>query len=165
MKVFNSLNNSLVWISYVSLALMVIIVFIDVFLRYFLNSPLKGAYELVLLAMTLAGGFAILYTAMQKGHVGVDILSNRLPRRVQLVLQVFASALGLITWGMVAYWTFVGGVRLLRYGQVTDSLHIKTGPFQLALAVGLSLCCIVLLIQAFHPAVEAKSEDEEEPST
>ena len=60
------------------LALMVLLITADVIMRYFLDSPIKGSYELIqiMLAMIVFLGLAFMQT--QKGHVSITLLTSKL---------------------------------------------------------------------------------------
>ena len=67
----------------------------DVVGRYFLSSPIHWAWELnnyLLLASVFFGGA---YTQLVQGHVSIDIVYRRLPRRVQKRVFFLLSVLAL----------------------------------------------------------------------
>ncbi len=157
---FYSVIEVLVWIGYLALAGIVLVTLIDGTGRYLFNRPLQGSYAFVLLGMLILGGFAITYTAVKKGHVAIDLLVARFSRRAQIVIESIASLLGFGTWALLAYQVYLGSL----LPDTTEDLRIPRGPFLFTLAVTIFLCCLTLLIQAFHPEVveEKPGEKKEE---
>lgn len=150
---FYLITNSVVWIGSIATAGIVLIVFVDVCGRYFLNKPLQGAYELVEQGMGVLGGFAIMYAAVKQGHVAIDLVPRRFSRRTQMIMQSTFSFLGFGTWAVVAY--EVCAVRLVRALEISEATAgippISVVPALLMLVLGVFLCSLTLLIQTFHP--------------
>ena len=77
------------------------LLFLEVILRYFFNSPTVWANEL---AQMLFGAYAILaggYILRTGGHVNVDILYSRLSTKSKAALDVFTSILFFLFCGML----------------------------------------------------------------
>jgi TRAP-type mannitol/chloroaromatic compound transport system permease small subunit len=77
------------------------LLFMEVILRYFFNSPTVWANEL---AQMLFGAYAILaggYIMRTGGHVNVDILYSRLSKRAKAGLDIFTSILFFLFCGML----------------------------------------------------------------
>lgn len=158
---FDSVTKVLNWIGYISLTGIVLITCVDVFGRYCLNKPLLGSIEILELSMAILGGFAMLYTTTQRGHISVDLFFIRFSRRIQVIIDSFGSLLGFGTWGLIAYQVYLLGIRLLKSGDSTNMLRIPLSPFQFILALGLSLYSLTLLIQGLRPLILKESEKRE----
>jgi len=77
------------------------LLFLEVILRYFFNSPTVWANEL---AQMFFGAYAILaggYIMRTGGHVNVDILYSRLSKKSRAVLDIFTSTLFFLFCGML----------------------------------------------------------------
>jgi TRAP-type C4-dicarboxylate transport system permease small subunit len=154
-KAYYSITEVAAWVGYAATVAIVFIVFVDVCGRYFINAPLRGSFELVEQTMVLSGGFAIIYSTVKRGHIIIDVIFNRLPKRIQAVMSGVFSLAGFgISVGM-AYYLYLFSLRHLEpYPQVTTILKISTSPFQFGLAVAMALCGIVFLMQTFELWVE-----------
>jgi TRAP-type C4-dicarboxylate transport system permease small subunit len=86
---------------FLMLAMLVIVV--DVTLRFFFNSPIKGATESIALLMpyVVFGSFSI--TLLLGQHVRMTLISDRLPAKTQLVLDIIGSAVGALAVGVLTY--------------------------------------------------------------
>lgn len=157
-RAFSSLTQVLNWVGYVSLSGIVLVTSADVIGRYFFNKPLLGALEVLELSMAVLGGFAMLYTTAQRGHISVDLFFVMFPKRVQKVIDCFGSLLGFVTWAFIAYEVYVMGKRMLKAGDATVQLYIPIAPFQFVLALGLALFSLALLIQGLRPLFAKESD-------
>ncbi len=147
------------WIGYVALAGIVLIVFVDVCGRYFLNKPLLGSNELVAQGMCILAGFAIMNATVKRGHVSLDLIIRRFPRCVQKIMQRIFSLLGFGISIMLAYGVYLLALRYANRGMTTEILGISTMPFTLLFAAALFLSSLVLLIQSFQPVVSEETEE------
>jgi TRAP-type C4-dicarboxylate transport system permease small subunit len=156
-RAFYSLTDVAVWIGFVALIVSILIVCIDVGGRYLLNSPLKGGYEILTLVLIIMVGAAILYTTLHRGHVGVDLLVVTLPRRMRIVVGMVGSVLGFLSWGILAYYTFLRSAQAFAIDERTPSLlRLPVAPFYLVLAITTFLCSLAYLMEVFHPVDPAE---------
>lgn len=147
----NSLTKVINLIGYATLAGAVLVTAVNVCGRYILKKPLLGEVDMVELGMAVFGGVAMFLTTTKRHHVSVDVLVIRFSRRTQAVLGRIASLLGCVTWGVLAYLVFLDGLERLENGSCTATLRVSQGPFAIALAIGLFLICVTMLIQVFRP--------------
>lgn len=160
-KAYYSITEVVAWIGYAATVAIVLIVFIDVCGRYFFSSPLRGGFEIVEETMVLSGGFAILYSAVKRGHIIIDILFRRFSKRIKIIMSSVFSLVGFGTCVGVAYYLYLFSLRQLHpYPQVTTILKMSTSPFQFGLAIAMVLCGLAYLMQAFELWVEGYKEME-----
>ena len=143
-----NLDAVTLWIHYIGgiiLALLMLMTAADVFGRYLLNHSIKWVKEISEVMLILIVFFGAAYTATKKEHVRVELLIMRFSKRVQVVIEAFASLLSSVMVGMIA----VQGVTLTivqrSRGTVTQLLEIPLWPFALLLSFGAALLCMVLL--------------------
>jgi TRAP-type C4-dicarboxylate transport system permease small subunit len=119
----------------------------DVISRYFLNSPIPGAFELVQLMLAGLVFFGLAHTATQKRHIVVEILFVKLPEMAQVIVAVITSLLSI---GLFIVTVF-GIVDLVQVqweaNTVTSVLEIPIYPVAIAMAFGVALLCLVLLTE------------------
>jgi TRAP-type C4-dicarboxylate transport system permease small subunit len=153
-----SANKVMVYIAAVALFGMMAVTVIDVIGRYFFNSPLMGAYELVGILLAMAGTWAMAYTQIQKGHIRVDFVLKRLPQGTQLILTSLAHFVGLLACSILT-WRLIGlaGYFLsLTKGSKTDTMGIPLFPFVVITAIGTGMLALVLLFDFIHSLAEVK---------
>ncbi len=157
LKGFNSATEALFWLGCVALVGIVLLVFADICGRYFLTMPVQGSIELVEQAMAIVGGSAIMYAAVKRGHVAVDVLLARFSRHTQMIMQRIFSLLGFGTWALLAYRVYMDTLEVIKISQTTDVLHISIAPFMLILMLAVFLSSLALLIQTFHPVASEET--------
>jgi TRAP-type C4-dicarboxylate transport system permease small subunit len=158
----NKITDFIRLIAYVFLTGMVLLTFGDVTGRFFFHKPVLGTIELTEIGMAVLGGIAIFHTSTKHGHIAVDLLSSKFPRKMQMIVSSLGFLLGAATFGAVAYEVFKDGQSKVDVNRITDVFKIPVGPFEYVFAVGLglfSLTLVIQAIQAFGP--EAKKPEDE----
>ena len=128
------------------LALMMFLTALDVGLRYIFNSPLSGAFELVEYMMAIVIPFSIVYCAEQRGHVSVELILARFPKKIQVLVDILTTLAAMLFTIVIAWQNF------LYIGEVYDShltsavLLIPTYPFVLPVALGIGAFALMLLV-------------------
>ncbi|TDH39438.1 TRAP transporter small permease [Pseudohoeflea suaedae] len=104
------------------------ITLVDVIGRYLLNSPLVGATELTELMLVGVVFLGLPAVTLDRGHVSVSLLSDRLPARFQplrefILSLVIAALLSAIGWRI-----FQQGNQIAGYGGTTETLDVPLAP-------------------------------------
>ncbi len=117
----------------------------DVILRYVLNMPIKGAYEISEILMLSAVFLGMGYTQLYGEHVNADLFVSRLSKRANLVIEtilLFPALFiyGLLVWrGAVGFWdSWISGEYrwgLLRIPLWQARLMVPLGAFVLCLTL------------------------------
>jgi TRAP-type C4-dicarboxylate transport system permease small subunit len=129
----------------------------DVILRLF-RRPIPGTYEIIGFLGTVAISFSLAYTSLEKGHIAVELLMEKLPRRVQTGVESVTSLIGaalfaLMTWQCMAY-----AADLKQSGEVSVTLTMPIYPFIYGIAAGSALLCLVLLVESLRSAAKTVQE-------
>jgi TRAP-type C4-dicarboxylate transport system permease small subunit len=94
-------------------------------------------------------GFALVYTALKKYHVTVDILVSRFPPRLSVAAEILASALSFAIWGlMVSAAAVLASETGLQ--ELTETLEIPYLPFRIIWIFCLFLFSLTYLIDLFR---------------
>jgi TRAP-type C4-dicarboxylate transport system permease small subunit len=126
------------WIAGVALAGIMFLTVADVFLRLF-KLPIVGTYEIVSLLGAVVIGFAIPQTTIERGHVLMDFLTERLSFNGQRVLHLGTRLLAGLTFLIIGWNLFKLGNDLLDTGQVSLTLKFPEYP----VAYGIAFCCLL----------------------
>ncbi|MFH1123544.1 MAG: TRAP transporter large permease subunit [Pseudomonadota bacterium] len=138
-------SRSMSSIGSVVLIAMMLVTTVDVIGRYIFNSPLTGANEIAEYLQVLVVYFGIAYTAVQKGHVAVDVLFNRLPQRGQGFLISFVSLAGAALFAVIAWESIVQSLVFKAAMRSSPVLDVPVWPFVLVVAFGSGILSLVLL--------------------
>ncbi|NMA91905.1 MAG: TRAP transporter small permease [Firmicutes bacterium] len=150
-------SNIFHYIGSVILAVMMFFTFADVAGRYFLKQPIKGSFEVTEYMLAILISFSIAYCGVKKGHIHVDVLTMRLPQRVQDILNSITQPLGFILIFLTTWHTVRFALSLHASGMSSTVLVIPKYPFVFIAAVGLGLYSLVLLkdfMESLYKAVK-----------
>ncbi|MCE5283592.1 MAG: TRAP transporter small permease [Deltaproteobacteria bacterium] len=126
----------------------------DVVLRLF-RRPVPGTYEIVGFLGTVVIAFAMAYTSLEKGHIAVELLVERLPRRLQSGIEAAVSLIGTVLFGLLTWQSFIYAADLRHSGEVSVTLTMPIYPFIYGIAAGSGLLTLVLLVEALRTAARA----------
>jgi len=144
-KISNLPTRGFSWLSGGALIAIMLLVTIDVITRAIINMPIVGSYELSQLIMVFVAIFAFAYTQVHRSHIAIPVLAERLPKRVQAVLESSAWILGCVLFALVAWQCVIHGIKLWEAGQKTLALDIPVAPFYFAIVAGCVLFSMVLM--------------------
>lgn len=129
---------------------MVVIVGSQVFARYVLNSSFGWADELSRLLFIWSIFLAIPIGIRMGSHIGVELLTTRLPSPLRHILLRAVMATASVLMLVVAYQSAV--ITILQWDELMVSLDVSAAFFVLALVVGCLHAALHLLrIAAFGP--------------
>ena len=118
---------------------------IDVALRYIFNHPLPGVYELQEFMLVGAVFLGLAYIQSLKGHIYVDLFTNRFSERGQAILAVISHAISFLIFALI---TWQGGLRAwtaLVTGQSREGLiSYPLWPAKCMLTIGSGFFCLRL---------------------
>ena len=122
------------------LLVLMLITFVDVVSRYLFNWPLRGAFEIteLMLLVLIFAGLPLVSHADE--HVTMDFIDHMLPRPLLRVLERVVHALCAAILFFLAWQIWLKAGTIAGYGDTTDVLRIKVGPFVyfMALMIGLT---------------------------
>ena len=118
-----------------------------------LGRPLKivipGSYEIFELIMVIPVGFALVYAALKKYHVIVNLIVSRFPPKIGAAAEMLAAFLSFAIWGLMAYaaasLAFETGLK-----EISDTLEIPYLPFRMVWIFCLFLFSLTYLLDFFR---------------
>jgi len=145
------------WIGLAGILLMAAITCIDVVGAKVFHWRLFGAIDIVMLSQTVAIAFATSMTLILGRHIQVDLFINRLPRRVQAVIDIIALLLGSGLFGLIIWRVYVLGYSFQTSGEYSATAHIPYYPFAYGIALAsipVGLVFLQKLINSFIRVVK-----------
>ncbi len=122
----------------IAVTLMMLLTVADVLLRAG-GHPIIGTFEVVSLMLALVIGFGIPQVSIDRGHVYMDFLTERLSKRWRKVMTTFTRVLCLILFASIGINLFNVGARFHASGEVTPTVMIPFYP----VAYGVAVCCLL----------------------
>jgi TRAP-type C4-dicarboxylate transport system permease small subunit len=137
--------NGLKWVSKVlniiagiAVTFMMCLTVADVLLRAG-GHPIIGTFEIVALLLALVIGFGIPQVSLDRGHVYMDFLMEKLSVRGKNVMYTFTRVLCIILFLFIGYNLIRVGVRFHASGEVSATIQIPFYP----VAYGVAVCCFL----------------------
>ena len=149
------------YVGWVLLLGWVVLMTLGVVLRYFFKSPLLFQSDVVSLMLVLFCTFCFAPIFLEKGHIRVDMITRRLPEKIQNILWLFVDIVTILAAVLMA----ISSKELIAHSlNVTARLEISgilLAPFQFCIPVGfvllgavvsLDLCQRIKLMKEEHQA-------------
>jgi len=149
------------WMTLVSALALIIIMVVtsaDVLMRRFLNKPITGSLEISTSLLIVVIFCCVAWVMTEKGHIIVDIFSDRYPKKVREVITSIALFLSMITVGLICWGSINFGLQQYRIGEVTVLIGLPVAPFIFVLAFGSGLFGLVILIQFINTFIRSKED-------
>ncbi len=132
------INKILSYIGGAALTFMMLLTVADVVLRAS-GHPILGTYEIVAFSLAIVIGFTIPKVSIDRGHVYMEILLDKVSNRSKAALNTFTRVLCIILFLVVGYNLFLIGNELIASGEVSSTLKLPFYP----IAYGVGVCCFI----------------------
>lgn len=154
MKAFKKITAASRVLVMVAVVFMMLITVVDVVLRKFFLSPILGVTEysqMIMVVILLAAAS----TGMADGHIKVDLVSSKLPKKAQdvcdIITMILTVSISMLMASSIAY----AGYKAILSGLKFLTVKISQAPFILLYALGMfvmGIAAICLLIEAIRRA-------------
>ena len=154
-KASTFLNRLLLFVGGITLAGMVLLTCSNIFLRS-VWVPIKGTYELMGFLGAIVTAFALGYTQIKRGHVGIDMVVNRFSAKTQRILNGINYFICMIFFALASWQIAKWATTLWKTGEITETLRIIYFPFTYGVALG----CAVLSLELLTDLLKSFVQDE-----
>ena len=139
------IEDALSLIAGASLFLIMLLVALDVAMRYVFNQPLAFVSEVVsLYLLAIVFFFSLSRTSRSRGHISVDVLKNRMGATSRRLAEAFGAVVGLAFFGGIGA---LGALRMIdSYSGDDRLLGVVAWPVWTAEAI-VPLGCAVLCVR------------------
>ena len=118
---FDWVIDSMAFVAGVLLTSTVLIEFLEIFMRHFIRKPQVWTVDVTEYILFLVAFLGAPWLLKKGGHVGVDLVVERLSRKTNILLGMLSSAIGIfvsaiVSWfGLVETWNcYQGGVLVIK---------------------------------------------------
>jgi len=136
-------------LSIVALFAILLIMFLDIVLRYVMEITVLGAYEIIEYLMVIAVAFCMAHTEVLDGHVRVTMLTEKFGEKTYKATRF----LGYILQTAMLFCVMVANIQQANYIMVkhgSSAIHkIPAFPFYLVISAGFGIFGCVMLLKAF----------------
>lgn len=138
------INRLLAWLAGAGLVAMLVIIIGNYVLRLF-GQPLAGTFELVSLMAVIVGALALGEAQVYKAHVAIDIVTARLPKKVQLVVGAIVTVASIVLMIQVVLALTIYSSSMTNSSSATDFLKMPVGAIVWILVIGFAGLALALL--------------------
>ena len=111
-----------------------------------LGTSIFGTLDFVGFINAVLVAFALAYCAIHKGHIQVEMLVQRLPERVQSIIDIFTNVLSLGIFAVITWQCLLLAIDKLVGNEVSITALVPFHYYIFAVAFGCALLCMVILI-------------------
>ena len=137
-KILRFVSKLLNIIAGIAVTVMMLLTVADVLLRAG-GHPIIGTYEIVSLLLALVIGFGIPQVSLDRGHVYMDFLLEKLSKRGKKVMNTITRLFCIIFFLPLGYNLFNVGARFHASGEVSATIKIPFYP----VVYGVAVCCLL----------------------
>ena len=137
-KILRFVSKLLNIIAGIAVTVMMLLTVADVLLRAG-GHPIIGTYEIVALLLALVIGFGIPQVSLDRGHVYMDFLLEKLSKRGKKVMNTITRLFCIILFLPLGYNLFNVGARFHASGEVSATIKIPFYP----VTYGVAVCCLL----------------------
>jgi len=137
-RILQRVGKILNYIGGAALTFMMFLTVADVLMRAG-GHPILGTYELVSLALAIVIGFSIPKVSLDRGHVYMEILLEKLSKRDKAIMNTFTRILGVILFAIIGYNLLLIGNEFHVSGEVSSTLKLPFFPISYFVGV----CCFI----------------------
>ena len=129
---------------------MMLLITVDVTGRYVFSSPIPGTLEFTEFLIVFVVFFSMAYVQLTKRHICVELVTQRLPRRVGDGLAVVVLLIAAVFFVLMCWQSWYSGLSALEYREASDGLvQIPVYPPKLAIPFGAALIAVQMLRDAW----------------
>lgn len=145
---FKIIEQVLLSASIAATLFLTMLIVVDVFLRFVLNSPLPATWEMSEVGMPYIVFLAFAYTLTVDGHVRVTLVTRVLPEKAQLLSEVITNSLCLAICSVFAYWSWLRfWESFLMREEILAAIRIPWWIGKFAMPVGMATFAVRYLIR------------------
>ena len=141
------------WIAAIAVTAMMLLTCADVLLRI-LRCPIPGTYEIVGLLGATFVSFSLAHTTTERGHIAVDFIVQKLPLRLQDLVDCINSIICALLFAVITWQSVVYALDLKNSGEVSMTLQMPIHPFVFGIALGCGLLSLVLFLRSVESTLK-----------
>lgn len=130
------------------IAVLMVLITVDVVGRAFFSFPLYGVPEIVKVSIVGLVWLQMAHTLRRDGHLRSRLVLDRMPPRIQDLLELLAFFLGSIVFALIVYSAWDGMLNAWSIGEFEGEhpVRVPTAPIRTIVIVGAALTAIEFVI-------------------
>ncbi|WP_138419598.1 TRAP transporter small permease [Aquibacillus sediminis] len=140
-KISKALEN----IAAIILFLTAMLVLANVLSRRLFDTPIQGTHDFILFLTPVLISLSIAYCAVKDGHISISVFMDRLPRKVQKVIDSLIGIISAIFLFFVTRNIILYADEMRQNGEVSLTIGLPHFPFVVILGIGFGLLGLVVI--------------------
>lgn len=151
-KLVRGFALTLVFISGISLILMMLQTVADILLNNFFGAPIEGNLEVISsYHMVLVVFLPLAYVELRHEHINADLFVRLMSPRLQRVIYVFGALVSCCFFFALGWQTLLDAINSYQINEVImGSVYVTIWPAKLALPLGFTAIFLVLLLNIWQ---------------
>ena len=147
-KTVRAVEQAFLYLTGAGLLVIMMVIVVDVVLRYFFSSPLSWSYDLIsIYLVTLVFFLALADTFRRGGHIRVDLFEFLRGSRLLTAAEIIGLCAALLFFGLILQQMVMHGLEAFLANEVLDgAIPWPTWPPYLAGALGVGLLIVRLAL-------------------
>ena len=137
------LRKSLEYLAAFALSLLILVTIVDVVGRYFLNSPLSGAFEYVRVLMAIVTFAALPLVSARNEHLRAGILDHLISPRVNALREPFVQILSVVVLAGISWRLWAESKAKWTSREVLSSIDV---PLWVPIAFMMVMCMAAVIV-------------------
>ncbi len=161
-RLMDRIDNFIVLVGQVLLSAMVAVTFVSVIGRTFFSQPLPDDVMFSEMMMVAVVFLPLSYVQWQGAHLEVTVLTDFFPEKVQSVLVSCGLVLGIIMFGLTAYYSAIAAYDSFQFGVTAyaSTLDLPEWPVKALIPIGLIWWCMRMLTHLVAPRTRRAHQSE-----
>lgn len=126
---------------------MVLTVVYGVIMRYVFRAPVAWSIDLPTFLFLIVTASGLAYVQRARGHIGVEILTARMPRKAQKTLEIVSSAAIIVFSAFILRASWVKALDHLEHNERTTAAGIPLFAMQLVFSLAMLLLCFQAIVE------------------
>lgn len=158
-KIFNEIEDNLLA---AMIVVMSVLAFVNVIARYVFLASFPWVEELNRLGLVILSYMGAAVALKNNAHLGLTILTDRLPEKAQKVVGAFGCVCGVFVCAVATYYGFVMVASEKSHNVLTQGMQWPEYLFGVWLPIGCIVLCIRFIQLAYYTVVGKDFYEEEE---
>lgn len=121
-------------------------------MRKALNEPIRGAEDLMVLALVVVVALSVPFGARSGAHIEIELLEARLSKRLAGLSLALMKVIAVAITAFLAWRLWVAGGQASRFGEASQTLVISFGPFYRVLSAAIAAYAVILVLELLEMA-------------
>jgi len=129
-----------------SIAIMMVINFTDIIGTKFFLRSVPGALDISEELMVLVTLLPLAFVALERGHIRITLLTERLPSVVRFALQIVQYVIATLVTGFITWRVFVQFQNTVEVMDLKEGLDLPIWPANLAIVIAFGFLTLVWML-------------------